>query len=604
MKLQNVRIKDFKGLENVSLDPEKINVLLGENGKGKTSLLEAIRYLITGEYPENSIRIGKDKCELSAIVNGDSIVCGRKTGKNGEAAIFKLEGKTTSYSSYKKSLTDRGLLNQVTATEFASSSKLMDMDVDALTEFMLANTPVQISLDKLISLAVGITQPMEDELRNILPTENITLNHIAEADAYFTQVRKNIKAACDTAKANAVFVGEIPNENDTLEDLQKIYEKNIGLIASVKAKSDNYRNYLKLVDSRNQILANIKAREEQAESIKCEKPDDTRLGEINKELERNKTTVSDYRTVMISLVKDIELFEKTLENLNSDKCPISDKLICKTDKTAIKGDIAKAIEDNKSSIEKMQNCINVAESNILKLESEKNKLEADKKQYERYIDLLKSVNELKKSVPSLPEKVDEEKTDVSQLEFDNRIIKSKMENIRMYTEFLEKNKKYKALCEKRDTYEALCKLLDEKGILREQILTFALKPFEDYVNDRAKALNVVYRIQIKANKGVRILYNPKGASEFISYNNASAGEKLMISFLILDMINALSDMRVLFLDNLDKLDKQALANLVGVINMPEVLDAYDHIFMVGVDHEDALEELKKLDASCTQIIKF
>lgn len=604
MKLQNIRIKDFKGLGNVTLDPEKINVLTGENGKGKTSLLEAIRYIITGEYPENAIQIGKDKCELSAIVNGDNILIGRKTDKNGEKGIFKLENKTTSYSSYRKSLTDRGLLNQVAATEFASSSKLMDMDVDALTEFMLANTPVRISLDKLISLAVGITQPMEDELRNILPSENITLNHIAEADAYFTQVRKNIKAACDTAKANAVFLGEIPNENESVEDLQKAYETNIGLIASVKAKSDNYRNYLKLVDSRNQILANIKAREEQAESIKCDKPDDTRLGEINKELERNKTTVNDYRTVMVSLVKDIELFEKTLENLNSDKCPISDKLVCKTDKTAIKGDIAKAIEDNKSSIEKMQNCINVAESNIVKLEAEKNKIEADKKQYDRYIDLLKSVNDLKKSVPSLPEKVDEEKTDVSQLEFDNRIIKNKIENIRKYAEYLENNKKYQALAEKRDTYEALCKLLDEKGILREQILTFALKPFEDYVNDRAKALNVVYRIQIKANKGVRILYNPKGASEFISYNNASAGEKLMISFLILDMINALSDMRVLFLDNLDKLDKQALANLVGVINMPEVLDAYDHIFMVGVDHEDALEELKKLNATCTQIIKF
>lgn len=602
MKLQNVRIKDFKGINSLSFNPEKVNVAIGENGKGKTTLMEALRYVITGKYPDDSIAIGAKECTVSAEVNGDDIIIGRKKDKNGEKGVFKVEGKTTSYSSYKTVLESRGLAKQVDAASFATSKELMDMDVDALTDFMLAHTPVQVSFAKLLSLEPSITPEMETELSNILPKENITLDNITEADAFFTSQRKVIKDACAVAKSKAVYIGEIPDGSETEEDLQQQYEANIGTIAAKKAKSENYRNYLKLVESKSQIELSIKEKEQQAEALKCDKPDSPKLQQIIADIERNNNTIKDYKGILITLEKDLELFERTLTSLNSNVCPISEKLVCNTDKTAIKSDLSEAVENNKLQITNMKTSIEKLEELVRKLEADKLSLETSGRQYEKYLDCLNAIDSLKKSIPDIPEKVDEDKTDIIQLEFDNRIIKAKIENIKKYAEFKKLENQYLELCKKRDLYETLCKLLDEKGSLREQILTFALKPFEDYVNDRATALKVSFNIKIIADKGVRILYNPKGGTEYISYNNASTGEKLMIVFLILDMINALSDIRLLFIDNLDKLDKEALDKLVNLVNMPEVQNGYDHIFLVGVDHEDSVKTLNKLINA--QFIKF
>ncbi len=43
MKLEQVRIKNFKGIEECQIDFEEgFNLLIGDNGYGKTSILEAI----------------------------------------------------------------------------------------------------------------------------------------------------------------------------------------------------------------------------------------------------------------------------------------------------------------------------------------------------------------------------------------------------------------------------------------------------------------------------------------------------------------------------------------------------------------------------------
>ena len=42
MKIQHIYIKNFKGIDNLSLDPRKINLIVGRNNSGKTSILEAI----------------------------------------------------------------------------------------------------------------------------------------------------------------------------------------------------------------------------------------------------------------------------------------------------------------------------------------------------------------------------------------------------------------------------------------------------------------------------------------------------------------------------------------------------------------------------------
>ena len=48
MKIGHIRITDFKGVRKFQMTPAKVNILVGANGTGKSSVLQAIRYGITG----------------------------------------------------------------------------------------------------------------------------------------------------------------------------------------------------------------------------------------------------------------------------------------------------------------------------------------------------------------------------------------------------------------------------------------------------------------------------------------------------------------------------------------------------------------------------
>ena len=70
MKLNKIEIKNFKCFENESiiLHP-KLNILMGNNGTGKTSLLEAFRILIGSLYL--AFDKYKEKIEMPGIVKDD-----------------------------------------------------------------------------------------------------------------------------------------------------------------------------------------------------------------------------------------------------------------------------------------------------------------------------------------------------------------------------------------------------------------------------------------------------------------------------------------------------------------------------------------------------
>ena len=79
MPITLLRVTDFRNLASVELDPfEKgLNVICGDNGSGKTNLLEAIYYLGLGRSFRSSvssrlIRQDKDKFSLFAQLVSDS----------------------------------------------------------------------------------------------------------------------------------------------------------------------------------------------------------------------------------------------------------------------------------------------------------------------------------------------------------------------------------------------------------------------------------------------------------------------------------------------------------------------------------------------------
>ena len=83
MRLRALTLQDFRNLGEVALEPSpRLTVLLGENGQGKTNLLEAV-YLLATLRPLRASRLG----ELIRFGQGRAVVSGQVLGAGGERTL-------------------------------------------------------------------------------------------------------------------------------------------------------------------------------------------------------------------------------------------------------------------------------------------------------------------------------------------------------------------------------------------------------------------------------------------------------------------------------------------------------------------------------------
>lgn len=65
MKITKLTIHNFLKLRDVEIDPSKVNVIVGKNKQGKTSILRAIQAAFRGDVDESSIRDAEAKAEIT-----------------------------------------------------------------------------------------------------------------------------------------------------------------------------------------------------------------------------------------------------------------------------------------------------------------------------------------------------------------------------------------------------------------------------------------------------------------------------------------------------------------------------------------------------------
>lgn len=64
--LTNIRVKNFRSIENIDLNLGKTNILIGQNNSGKSNLLKAVD-LALGGYREVS--------ESDVFISADELIC-------------------------------------------------------------------------------------------------------------------------------------------------------------------------------------------------------------------------------------------------------------------------------------------------------------------------------------------------------------------------------------------------------------------------------------------------------------------------------------------------------------------------------------------------
>ena len=107
MKVTNVSIANFRGVQHLTLAPGVITVIKGPNGIGKTSILDAVRSVARGG-DEGDIRdgAGERRVELT-LEDGTSIVRSQKVGKKPELTVsLPIVGNISKGQAFVDSLFD------------------------------------------------------------------------------------------------------------------------------------------------------------------------------------------------------------------------------------------------------------------------------------------------------------------------------------------------------------------------------------------------------------------------------------------------------------------------------------------------------------------
>ena len=91
MKINEIQIKGFKTIENLSIQPKSINVLVGRNNTGKTSFLEAIFYTVSENVRKLRSRYASRLYSLINVKESESKIVIKSDGEDINLRLSKPE---------------------------------------------------------------------------------------------------------------------------------------------------------------------------------------------------------------------------------------------------------------------------------------------------------------------------------------------------------------------------------------------------------------------------------------------------------------------------------------------------------------------------------
>mgnify|MGYP001003533887 CR=1 FL=1 len=229
MKVQKIRISNILGLETLEFAPGRVTVISGRNGAGKSSVLEALKYALTGGTDATIKRKGAEKGEV--VIELDEATVTRPTDKAAEVTVAGV-GPIRRVAEFLRSRIDSLSFNPV---QFLLAPK------DKRTEWFLEMVPVEVGDDELRAAGVETLPP---PARNGLDRIAAATKLVYDARTGVNRALKEKRAAVAQLAEGVVEVPEIDlatmqAEKDRLtaalsEDVDAVKDRAAGLLKKIR----------------------------------------------------------------------------------------------------------------------------------------------------------------------------------------------------------------------------------------------------------------------------------------------------------------------------------------------------------------------------------
>ena len=594
MKVKSLKVNNFQGLEGVhEFNFGKITALAQPNGSGKTSLINALRYGLTGVEPAGDvITRGASSMAVRVVLENDSSFLRQQYAEKKKKSRYFVGNASSTLSKLNEFICNElGGVDVNTAKMVSSGELLTQMTSQQFGEMLLRYLPESMTVETILERFSGKNEEQKKIVRDFFPEGEFGVEKINEFHNLLKERRKLVKEKITEVNALINSLGSVPPE-ETVSDIEE----------KIKATTDKRDEVIKAQEAMknyNQILSQINMRNSQIQQIDNELAQLKGVHHTDEEINSTFGLLSNSRNIeqgikasLNSLVQTKKTLDEAIENISKPICPLSAKIKCTVDKTPV----LKELEAQRDSL--VQDYKNQRDSyielanQIKQLETKYEQMINENNAYLRVQDKLKMKEQLLSQTITLPEKPE----DIGSVEALNSELSNLQQRLLFVTNYSKKEtyeEKLKGLTQKHLDYENLVLAFSPKGEVKEAITSYYMDEFSEPCNEKASKLFPGMKLKFVSENGVKVLTDPNGSGEYLEFTSLSGGEQASVMFLLVSMLASLSGMGIIILDELSVLDDVVFENLVRVLH--ENQDEFDMCLLASVDHVDTLKTLKKYD---------
>ena len=521
MLISEIGIRGYKSFGNneqvVKLNTEtgELVLLVGNNGNGKSSLLESFEYSLYGKVKSGKSKKWHKLSSLPNRINGELLNRVKFVANGTEVEIRR------GISPSVLDLIENGVINERAgkANVDEKIEKYIGMDIETFKSFIsmsindfknfisLTNEEKQLLLDKLFNL----------EVINIL-------NNILK----------------DINKSNKIRMASLDSEIRTLEDSIDSIKRSID--KAVEKEKENIQQEIDtLIEDMNSKKEEYKTLKEKVDKIKEKET------ELNDELDNEKKQY-------INIQNDIKNVQREIDLYDSGKCPT-----CRTDFNSDHFVTLRAsFVEKKEGYEKIKSEV---EDNIKLVKERQVKLKGlSEKTTTAFNDLSYLLKNYKGQIDRLNQKktLESGKKSVNVQEFQNTI-----------TELEEKKSishdNVTISKEKELYYKELNRIFGEDGV-KKSIIAGIIKPINHFISENIKKMGLPFEVRLDETFTAEI----RTLGSVVEHDSLSTGENKRINIAILiaylKLIRTKKHINILFLDEVfSSIDIEGIDSILDLL---------------------------------------
>ena len=577
--MTKLALKNWKCHSEKTIELNYLNRFSGKNGEGKTAILEAIRFILTGDYVGTPVKNGTNEAVVSITFDDGTEVSRVLTSAGVEC---RINGKKNTGKAFMDVLTFE-LKTASRALDLATKVNMLDgAKEENLANYILSFLPQKITVNDVKEYG-QVSDEAVDIYKDMFGDEDVA---ITELPKRVDIIKTSLKLTKKNLTAQMAIASNAAKSTWTQKQVDEQVEKCEAIGKALAARQEAQKIAMQSKTQRDKLVAMLAAKEKAIKENTSIKPDEKAVETAQKSLDEVRAQITDTKVKIAQKAAEASTAEETLKRLaNSNTCPLCPQLVCSTDKKPLKDELTEKVAAAKKVVEGESNFLGIAKATEKRLMEDLKKMQDNEKLWNKKASLLSEIETLKESIKNIPElKIDETlEADVKNYNEKKKILEDFKAKFYAYQNALKAADEVKKLEKEKENLEQLTKALADNGPVIKAIIQKFLKVLSNSATKLGNEFGCKLVFTYDGNRANYLnIYADFGAG-LVSYSNLSGGEKTIINVLFMGMLCSLNKSSILVIDEINCLDADNKAKMTNLLNSDYFEKNFKYIFVAGIE---------------------